>query len=56
VVEEVRGAQTTLLEELRLARDSITASSRNWALVNIVLMLTALALIAYTVLLVRRLS
>lgn len=56
VVEEVRGAQTTLLEELRLARDSITASSRNWALVNIVLMLIALALIAYTVLLVRRLS
>jgi len=56
VVEEVRGAQTTLLEELRLARDSITASSRNWALVNIVLTLIALALIAYTVLLVRRLS
>ena len=56
VVEEVRGAQTTLLEELRLARDSITASSRNWALVNIVLTLVALALIAYTVLLVRRLS
>jgi hypothetical protein len=54
VVEEVRGAQTTLLEELRLARDSITASSRNWALVNIVLMLIALALIAYIVLLVRR--
>jgi hypothetical protein len=54
VVEEVRGAQTTLLEELRLARDSITASSRNWALVNIVLTLIALALIAYTVLLVRR--
>ncbi len=56
VVEEVRGAQTTLLEELRLARDSITASSRNWALVNTVLTLVALALIAYTVLLVRRLS
>jgi hypothetical protein len=59
VVEEVRGVQITLLEELRLARDSITASSRNWALVNIVvntvLTLIALALIAYTVLLVRRL-
>jgi predicted transcriptional regulator len=54
LVEEVRGAQTTLVEELRVLREDITTSTRNWILLNTALVLLAIALIAYTLLLARR--
>ena len=54
LVEEVRGAQATLVEELRVLREDITTSTRNWILLNTALVLLAIALIAYTLLLARR--
>ena len=56
VVEEVGGARATLIGEIRLAEEAITTSTRNWVLLNTVLTLLTLALIAYTLFLVRRAS
>ena len=54
LVDEIRRALTEITGSVAEVREGLTTTTRNWALANILLSIVAVALLAYTIILLRR--